>query len=60
MMKTVKDHIEDTRKRLAEAAAARQAKSPNGSMPTKNAKPKLPKQQGNVPKPAKKPRSKGK
>ena len=60
MTKTVKEHIEATRKRLAEAAAERQVKSPNGSTPTKNAKSKLPKQQGNAPKPAKKPRSKGK
>lgn len=60
MMKTVKDHIEDTRKRLAEAAAARQAKSPNGSMPTKNAKLKSPKPRANAPKPARKPSGKGK
>jgi len=60
MTKTVKEHIEATRKRLAEAAAARQAKLPSGSTPTKNAKLKLPKQQGNAPKPARKPSGKGK
>lgn len=58
-MKTVKDHIEATKKRLAEAAAGRPLKSPSGIMPPKNAKSKLPKQRGNVPKPQKRPTGRG-
>ena len=58
-MKTVKDHIEATRKRLAEAAAARQAKSPSGSTRPKKEKSKSPKPQGRVQKPNVKPTSRG-
>lgn len=60
MKMTVKDHIEATKKRLAEAAAARQAKSQSGSMPAKSEKLKSPKPRGSAPKPARKPRNKGK
>jgi hypothetical protein len=60
MMKTVKDHIEATRKRLAEAAVERQTKLPSGTTQPKKEKSKLPKPRANVPKPAKKPRNKGK
>ena len=56
---TVKDHIEATRKRLAEAAAARRQKSQNGTMLPENGKSKLPKPQRNVPKPAKRPTGRG-
>lgn len=59
-MRTVKDHIEATRKRLAEAAAARQAKSQNGSMPTKSEKLKSPKPRASAPKSARKPSGRGK
>ena len=56
---TVKDHIEATKKRLAEAAAARRQKSQNGSMRPKNEKSKLPKQQGRVQRPNVKPTGRG-
>ncbi len=46
MKKTVKDHIEETRRRLAEAAAVRQAKSKSGSRPAKNVKSISPKPRG--------------
>ena len=52
---TVKDHIEATKKRLAEAAAARRQKSQNGSMRPKNEKSKLPKPQGRAQKPSVRP-----
>ena len=56
---TVKDHIEATKKRLAEAAVARRQKSQNGSMRQENAKSKLPKQQGRVQRPNVKPTGRG-
>ena len=60
MMKTVKDHIEATRRRLAEVAAARQVKSPSGSTQAKKERSKSPKPRVNAPKPARKPTSRGK
>lgn len=57
---TVKDHIEATKKRLAEAAAARRQKSQNGSMRPESAKLKLPKQQGRVQRPNVRPTGRGK
>jgi hypothetical protein len=59
MKKTVQDHIEATKKRLAEAAAARQEKLKSGSTQPKIGKLKLPKPQGNVPKIGKKPSGRG-
>jgi hypothetical protein len=56
---TVKDHIEATKKRLAEAAAARRQKLPNGSMRQENAKSKSPQQQGRVQKPNVRPTGRG-
>lgn len=56
---TVKDHIEATKRKLAEAAAARRQKSQNGSMQPKNAKSKSPKQQGRVQKPNVRPTGRG-
>ena len=50
MRKTVQEHMQATRQRLAEAAATRQAKSKSGSMPPKNVKSPSHKPQGNVPK----------
>ena len=57
---TVKDHIEATRKKLAEAAAARRQKSQNGTMLLKNVKSKSPKPQGRVQKPSVRPTGRGK
>jgi hypothetical protein len=57
---TVKDHIEATKKKLAEAAAARRQKLPNGSMRQENAKSKSPKPQGRVQKPNVRPTGRGK
>ena len=56
---TVKDHIEATKKRLAEAAAARRQKLPNGSTQLKNVKSKLPKQQGHAQRPNVRPTGRG-
>jgi len=50
-MKSIKEYAED--------AAARLRKLPSGSTPPKNGKLKSPKQQGNVPKPPRKPTSRG-
>ena len=58
-MTTVKDHIEATKRRLAEVAAARQAKLPSGSTQPKKERSKLPKPQGNVQKPQRKPTARG-
>ena len=57
---TLKDQIEATRKRLAEAAEERRQKLKSGSMQPKNEKLKLPKPHANVPKQPRKPRAKGK
>ena len=56
---TVKDHIEATKKRLAEAAAARRQKLPNGSTRPGNEKSKSPKQQGRVQRPSVRPQGRG-
>lgn len=56
---TVKDHIEATKKKLAEAAAARRQKSPSGTTPQKNEKLKLPRPQGRVQKPSVRPTGRG-
>jgi hypothetical protein len=56
---TVKDHIEATKRKLAEAAAARHPKSRNGSTRPENAKSKLPKQQGRGQKPNVRPTGRG-
>ena len=56
---TVKDHIEATKKKLAEAAAARRQKSLSGSTPPKNAKLKSPKQPVQGRKPNVKPTGRG-
>ena len=55
----VKDHIEATKRRLAEAAAARRQKSQNGSTRPESVKSKLPKQQGRVQRPNVKPTGRG-
>jgi len=60
MKMTVKDHIEATKKRLAEAAAARQAKSSSGTTQPKKERSKSPKPRASAPKTARKPRNKGK
>ncbi len=60
MKKTVQDHIEATKKRLAEAAAARQAKLKSGFTQPKNGKLPLPKKQGPGRKPSVKPTGRGK
>jgi hypothetical protein len=56
---TVKDHIEATKRKLAEAAAARRQKLRNGSTRPENAKSKLPKQQGRGQKPNVRPTGRG-
>jgi hypothetical protein len=56
---TVKDHIEATKRKLAEAAAARRQKSRNGSTRPESAKSKSPKQQGRVQKPNVRPTGRG-
>ena len=56
---TVKDHIEATKKRLAEAAAARRQKLPSGSTQQKNVKLPSPKPQGQGRKPNVKPSGRG-
>lgn len=58
-MKTVKDHIEATKKRLAEVADAQRQKSRSGSTPQKKEKLKSPKPQGVAQKPAKRPTGRG-
>lgn len=58
-MKTVKDHIKATKRRLAEAAAAPRQKLQNGSMRPENGKSKLPKQQGRAQRPNVRPTSRG-
>jgi len=50
-MKTIKEYAED--------AAGRLRRSPSGSTPPKNGKLKSQKPQGNVPKPPRKPTSRG-
>ena len=59
MKKTVKDHIEATKRRLAEAAVARRQKSQNGSTRPENARSKSPKPQGRVQKPNVRPTGRG-
>ena len=56
---TVKEHIEKTKKRLAEAAAVRRQKSPNGSTRPGNAKSKSPKPQGRAQRPNVRPTGRG-
>ena len=56
---TVKDHIEATKKKLAEAAAARRQKSQNGFMRPENAKSKSPKPQGRAQRPNVRPTGRG-
>lgn len=56
---TVKDHIEATKKRLAEAAAARRQKSQNGFMRPENEKLKSPKPQGRAQRPNVRPTGRG-
>jgi hypothetical protein len=56
---TVKNHIEATKKRLAEAAAARRQKSQNGSTRPENAKSKSLKPQGRAQRPNVRPTGRG-
>jgi hypothetical protein len=56
---TVKNHIEATKKRLAEAAAARRQKSRSGSTRPENVKSKSPKPQGRAQKPNVRPTGRG-
>ncbi len=56
---TVKDHIEATKRKLAEAAAARRQKSQNGSTRPESVKLKSPKPQGRGQKPNVRPTGRG-